>query len=162
MKTVTTLTSVETKNGSSPRGPWVLSIFKAADGKDYSTLDGGLASLASSLIGKTAEVTYEERTNAKGYTNYSLTGIELAAAGEVAVVTQPDVAQVTHSQKNSDQFRTKEQIMRTDALTAALTAFGIAGLDVLSAPDEFYGWFETFYAAIEQGTFETPDVRVNA
>lgn len=161
MKTVTTLNSVETKNGASHRGPWVLSIFKAADGKDYSTLDGGLASLASSMIGKTAEVQYEERTNDRGYTNFSLTGIELAAAGEVAVVVQPQDQGLTYK-SNNDQFRTKEQIMRTDALTAALTAFGIAGLDVLSAPDEFEGWFQTFYDVIEAGIFATPDVRVEA
>ena len=90
-------------------GPWVLSIFKAADGKDYSTLDGGLASLASSLIGKTTEVEYEERINAKGYTNYSLTGIELAGAGEVAVVAQPQDQGLTYTKSKDDQFRTKEQ-----------------------------------------------------
>ena len=59
-------------------------------------------------------------------------------------------------------IETVRGIMRTDALQASLTLFGIIGLDPLSSADEFYGWFQSLYHLIEQGEFETPDVRVEA
>ena len=52
--------------------------------------------------------------------------------------------------------------MRTDALNASLTLFGVIGLDPLTAVDEFEGWFNTFYKLIEQGVLETPGVGVEA
>ena len=163
--TVTTLTEVRTKSGSSARGPWTMTIFKAADGREYTTFKGDLASKANALLNQTVELEYSERQNGQ-YTNYDLEGVEAAAVGAVVpqvyteAVTQPAVS--SPPIKNNDQFRTKEQIMRTDALNAALTMFGIIGLDPLSGVDEFQGWFESLYKLIEAGVFETPDVRVEA
>ena len=162
-KTQTTLTGVTTKNGSSAKGPWVLSIFSAADGGDFTTFDGGLASKASSLIGKSVEVSFEESQNGQ-FTRRTLQSVELVGAGEVAVMSELPTPEAfkQNLQKNNDQFRTKEQIMRTDALNAGLTYFGLAGIDPIENSEEFAAWLGTFLGYIEQGTFETPDVRAEA
>ena len=164
-KTTTTLTGVTTKNGSSAKGPWVLSIFSAADGGDFTTFDGGLASKASSLIGKSVEVTFEESQNGQ-FTRRTMQSVELVGAGEVAVMDTPvnkdNGTAYGPLRPQNDQFRTKEQIMRTDATNQALAYFALAGIDPIENPDEFAAWVDTFYKNIEQGTFETPDVRAEA
>ena len=162
-KTVTTLTGFDTNSGSSAKGPWTLTKFKAADGREYATFKGEIASKAAQLLNQSVEIEYTEKQNGQ-YTNYTLEGVEAAGAGEVAVVVSETPAAsdaLTYTSKN-DQFRTKEQIMRTDALQGTLTLFGIIGLDPLSSADEFYGWFQSLYTLIEAGEFQTPDVRVEA
>jgi hypothetical protein len=57
-KAVTTLTDVKTRSGTSARGPWTLSIFSADDGREYSTLEGSLASKANSLLNTPVELEY--------------------------------------------------------------------------------------------------------
>lgn len=156
MKVTTTLTSVETRNGTSPRGPWTLSIFKTSGGQDFSTLDGGLASLASSLIGKPVEIEYEERTNAKGYKNFSLTGVQAVGAGEVAVVT-PDAGTYANGSRPEYGADKELRIMRQSALDRALTAFGIAGQDPLESINEVYDLADQFIDYFVNGVKETAE-----
>ena len=161
--TTTTLTGVDTKSGSNQRGAWTLSIFTAADGGEFTTFDGGLASKASSLLNQPVTVEWEPFTK-NGRESRNLKGVEVSANGSapVSAPAQPQTTAPVPAPQKTDQFRTKEQIMRTDALNAALTLFGIIGLDPLSGVDEFQGWFESLYKLIEAGVFETPDVRVEA
>ena len=145
-----------------------MSIFKGADGNEYVTFKGELASKANSLLNRPSEIEYAPGKDPVKYPNsFALEGVEAVGAGEVAVVTttqpEPFVSSgFAPAPNKNDQFRTKEQIMRTDALQASLTLFGIIGLDPLSSADEFYGWFQSMYQLIEQGEFQTPDVRVEA
>jgi hypothetical protein len=160
-KTVTTLTEVRIKSGSSARGPWTMSIFKAADGREYTTFKGDLASKANALLNQTVELEFSESQNGQ-YTNYDLEDVAATAGPTVADAVRVQAPPVVNGSAKNDQYRTKEQIMRTDALNAALTLFGIIGLDPLSSADEFEGWFESLYTLIEQGVFETPGVSVEA
>jgi hypothetical protein len=171
-KAVTTLTDVKTRSGTSARGPWTLSIFSAADGREYSTLEGSLASKANSLLNTPVELEYGPGNDPVKYPNsFKLNDVQAAASGAVVTTTdsisgQPvqhlaGLASSSSPQKN-DQFRTKEQIMRTDAYNATLTLFGIIGLDPLSGVEEFEGWLGTAYKYIETGVFETPRVSVEA
>lgn len=155
-KTVTSLTGVRTKSGNSAKGAWTLSIFSAADGREYSTFEGALASKANSLLNQPLELEYSEKQNGQ-FTNYTLEGVGVTT--QVVAETKTEVVPLP---AKNDQFRTKEQIMRTDALQATLTLFGIIGLDPISGVDEFEGWYGSLYKLIETGVFETPDVRVEA
>lgn len=159
---VTTLTGVQTKSGESPRGPWLLTIFSTADGGEFSTFDGPLASRASTLLNQAVTVEWEPYEK-DGRQRRTLTGVEKATEAPQAQAVPPGsfTPTVTIQNKN-EQFRTKEQIMRTDALNAALTLFGVIGLDPLSSVDEFEGWFNSLYKLIEEGTFETPRIGVEA
>lgn len=110
MQTVTTITGVkDRKSGTSARGPWTLTIFSAADGREYSTLKGDVASAAEALVGQLATVEYSERQK-DGYTNYSLEGISAAPEGAKA-------APVAASAQKGE-FRTPAQIIRATAVEA--------------------------------------------
>lgn len=114
MQTVTTITGVkDRKSGTSARGPWTLTIFSAADGREYSTLKGDVASAAEALVGQLATVEYSERQK-DGYTNYSLDGISAAPEGAKA-------APVAASAPKGE-FRTPAQIVRSVAVEAVVAA----------------------------------------
>lgn len=111
MQTVTTITGVkDRKSGTSARGPWTLTIFSAADGREYSTLKGDVASAAEALVGQLATVEYSERQNGQ-FTNYSLEGISAAPEGATA-------SPVAAGNSQKGEFRTPAQIIRATAVEA--------------------------------------------
>lgn len=116
METVTTLTGVkDRKSGTSARGAWTLTIFSAADGREYSTLKGDVASAAEALIGKLVTVEYSERQNTKDgrtFTNYSLEGVSEAPEG----ATASPVA--SNGGGSKGDFRSPAQIIRCTAVEA--------------------------------------------
>lgn len=59
MESTITIAGVETKTGETNGRAWKLYIVKAQDGTDFSTLDGGVGSVAATGIGQVARVTWE-------------------------------------------------------------------------------------------------------
>ena len=146
MQTVTTITGVkDRKSGTSARGPWTLTIFSAADGREYSTLKGDVASAAEALVGQLATVEYSERQK-DGYTNYSLDGISAAPEGAKA---SPVAAS---GQKG--EFRTPAQIIRATAVEAVATS---QGFDIQHDLEGFLTAASVIEKFITEGLEEEPE-----
>jgi hypothetical protein len=139
---ITTVEDVKVvAEGSNNRGPWTKTAVVGGDGREYATFDGGLASQASALKGKVAKLTFKESVRGK-YTNLDLESIEEAEAGATPVPAG--------SNSKKDEFRSKEEIRYTAALDAALTAFGIAGVNPVTSVPELYELADEFYLRLEQ------------
>jgi hypothetical protein len=152
MQTTTTLTLKDTKTGTSARGAWALSIFAAGDGRDYTTLDGALASKVKANDGALFVVDYEERPPKAGKEqhgpSYNLTGVELAPEGAKA---SPVVA------GKSGEFRSSAQIIRTSALEAAVSAFSVVPLDPVSDLEGVLSLAAVYERFITEGLEEEPE-----
>lgn len=141
---VVTLSAPEIKSGTGAKGPWTLSIFKASDGREYTTLDGALASKASALVGQPVRLSYTLRQNGK-YTNYNLADVQPVEGVEGHVVQSVSAAQNGTSPDEERQLR----IMRQSALERALRAFEIAvsqgaPLDPVANTSELYELADEF------------------
>ena len=153
MQTTTTLTLKDTKTGTSARGGWALSIFAAGDGRDYTTLDGALASKVKANDGALFVVDYEERPPKPGKEqhgpSFNLTGVELAPEGAKA-------APLAAGGKGGD-FRTPAQNIRTSALEIAVAAFGVVPLDPVADPEGVLTLAATYERFITEGLEEEPE-----
>lgn len=128
MQTTTTLKFKDAKTGNSARGGWKLSIFEGGDNREYTTLDGAVASAAEALAGQLVTVEYEEKPAKPGKEQYgptySLTGVSAAPEGAKAA---PAAAPAGGGK--SGEFRSPAQIIRSSALELAVGAFGVVPLD---------------------------------
>lgn len=138
---ITTVQEVKVvASGSNDRGAWTKSALVAADGNEYTTFDGGLASKAQALVGQAVKVTFEQTQRGK-YTNYDLKDVEPAPAG---------ATQAPAASSKSSEFRSKEEIRYTAALELAVTSFGVAGVDPVTKVPELYELADEFYTRLEQ------------
>jgi hypothetical protein len=142
---VTTINEVKVvAEGSSSLGPWTKSAAVCADGNEYATFDGRLASKATSLVGQPVTLSFETSQRGK-YTNLDLKDVEAASSDAVqAPVAAPAAA------SKSDQFRSKEELRRTAALELAITAFGVAAQDPISQTPEVYELAEEYALFLSQ------------
>lgn len=138
------MTGVDSKTGTGKTGkPWKLSIFTDAEGREFSTFDGSVASQAQALIGKLIEVEFEETQNGQ-YTRRQIASVTEAAEG----------AKPTPVPGGKGDFRSKEQIIRTSALELAVTAFGIVGQDPVTSTDELFSLAYVYSRFIEEGDLD--------
>lgn len=155
MQTVTTITGVkDRKTGTSARGPWTLTIFDAADGREYSTLKGDVASAAEALVGKLATVEYSERPakDPKYPPSYSLEAVSAAPDGAKASPVQSAVLGAGKS-----EFRSPAQIIRSTALELAVDSYHAAQLDPLADQVGVISTAVVYEQFITEGIDEEPE-----
>lgn len=127
MQTQTTLVFKSTRSGTSARGVWTLTIFQGGDNREYTTLDPALASLVQANNGATFDVEYEERPAKPGKEQYGPT-FGLLGASAVAGTT-PATPPAAPTSGGKAEFRSPQQIIRTSAIEAAVSAFQGLGLN---------------------------------
>lgn len=135
---VTTLTKVGAFPGNGTYGPYVRSVFKDADGVEWTTFKGELASQADALVGQTVEMEGNVEQNGQ-YTNRTLLKVSAVANGNLA----PKVDDFTYTVAPVESER-QLRIMRQSALDRALTAFGIIGQDPIAALEELFELSDQF------------------
>lgn len=138
---VTTLTKVGAFPGNGTYGPYVRSVFKDADGVEWTTFKGPVASQAEALVGQTVELEGNEEINGQ-YTNRTLLKVSAVANGNAPVQPQGQTT-ATHDAGSYEQDR-QLRIMRQSALDRALTAFGIIGQDPIAALEELFELSDQF------------------
>lgn len=154
MQTTTTLRYKDKREGNSARGAWVLSIFGAGDGRDYTTLDPALASKIKENDGSLFVVDFTERPAKAGREqygpDYSVTGVELAPEGAKA-------APAAQGGGGKGEFRSPAQIIRTSALEFAVVSFGAAGVNGVEQVPSLLELAVIFEAYITEGIEEEPE-----
>ena len=95
----TTLSKVGAFDGVNKNGkPYVRSVFKDAEGVEWTTFKGEIASQAEALLGQPVELEVEETQNGQ-YVNRNLVSVKAHQNGNTpATVATPDVAQVTQAE----------------------------------------------------------------
>jgi hypothetical protein len=145
LKTNTTLSFHDTKNGSNDRGGWTLTIFKGGDNREYTTFDGTLASKIQGLDGQLLEVEYTEKENGK-FTNYTVNGVSPATEGAAPA---PVVAATNG--KSPAEFRTPLQIQRVEGYKIAFDTYSVLGLDPVQSLNEVFQLGEQITTALMEG-----------
>lgn len=145
-KVSTILTGIETFEGTSARGPWTKTVFKAADGSEYQTFEGAVASKASSLLNQPVEVTFTPKQRGQ-YTNLQLDDVAIvvgAANGAPGTPppAHPPVATAAAPQPSADSRQ--YQIMRQSALERAIMSFAADGVEILGSLPELYELADQF------------------
>lgn len=156
---VVTLSAPEIKSGTGAKGPWTLSIFRASDGREYTTLDGALASKASALVGQPVRLSYTLRQNGK-YTNYNLADVQPVEGVEGHVVQDKTPTGPLSGINHEDERQLR--IMRQSALERALRAFEIAvsqgaPLDPVANTSELYELADEFIDYFTNGNQVTAE-----
>lgn len=161
MNTTTSLTLKDTKTGTSARGAWKLSIFSGADGREYTTLKGDVASAAQALTGQIVSVEYEERPGKEGYgPNYSLLGVSaIEPEHQARALAEAQAAQAaapaTGGKKG--EFRSPEQIIRSSAAEIAAGSFAALGLNPVEDVVGFLEFAVVIETYITEGIDEEPE-----
>ncbi len=137
----TTLTQVKSFSGVSAKGHWTKTVFTDANGTEFATFKGDVASVAQGFLNVPATISYTEEQKGQ-YTNLTL----------LAIVAHPEAATPTTTALSQEarEFR----IMRQSGLDRALTAFGIAGQDPIQSLEELYQLSDQFIDYFVNGTGE--------
>lgn len=159
MQTTTTLKYKDFREGTSARGAWKLTIFEGGDNREYTTLDGALASAVNALAGQLVTVEYTEKPPKPGKEqygpSYSLDSVSAAPEGATAAPAADNPRGPLAPAKG--EFRSPAQIIRSSALELAVGAFGVVPLDPVADTVGVLELAKVYETYITEGIEEEPE-----